>query len=346
MARKPGFREQLFLDLHEKWYGLLRIRLIVVAASIAVYALTIVCLAPRLGVAVNYIVILPVIVASFAFGLVGGIVSGTLALLMNNSLLILIGLPQFMPENHPVAEIAGIAVGTSMGFLGMHYRRLGREILRRRESEERLRTALADRMLLLRELNHRVKNNLNVIHSLIGLQSGEIADAHCRELLRDLSRRIGSMAFVHDRLNDTPHVGVLQYRRYLPPLVEHILGSYSIDVVDVDFHFDEGLPDIGLSRATSLGLLVNEVIVNALKHAFADIPEPRLLIRAALSNEGVEIIIADNGSGFDPDRVNRGLGFRLIDALVRQLDGRYRYRFEAGTAFLLDLPAETDAVLP
>ena len=113
-----------------------------------------------------------------------------------------------------------------------------------------------------------------IIHSLIGLQSGYLKDAHSVELLNDLSRRIGSMAFVHDQLNDKPYTGALRLNRYIPSLVEHILSSHTTSEIDVIFRIDDNLPEISLSRATTLGLIINEVLINSLKHAFAENHHP------------------------------------------------------------------------
>ena len=336
--KKPFRSEQFVLRTHELWFGKLWVRIIASLISLLIYATAILCLAPALRIAVNYFVIIPVIVCSLAFGIKGGVISGAFGLISNNLLLIIIGLPQYMPENHPVALITGLVLGTTLGILANHYRSLGREIVRRREIDLRLRNALKERTLLLREVHHRVKNNLNVIHSLIGLQSGYLKDAHSVELLNDLSRRIGSMAFVHDQLNDKPYTGALRLNRYIPSLVEHILSSQTTGEIDVKFLIDDNLPEITLSRATTLGLIINEVLINSLKHAFTDTGDQRLQITAVSEGERIKIRINDNGSGFNPETVTKGLGSSLIEALVRQLEGEYGYTLVAGTEFSLEIP--------
>lgn len=338
--KKPFRSEKLVLAAHYQWFGSLKVRIITTAVSVLLYAIAVFNLAPVLGVAVNYFVVLPVIVSSLAFCVGGGFVSGTLALTSNNVLLILHGLQVYMPENHPVAQITGMLLGTTLGILTSHYKNLGREIVRRREIDDRLRFVLKERTLLLREVHHRVKNNLNVIHSLIGLQSGYLKDAVSVELLNDLSRRIGSMAFVHDQLNDKPYSGSLKLSRYIPSLVEHILSSHSQGKYDVLFNIDGNLPDISLSRATTLGLIINEVIINSLKHAFAHRPNPRIQIAVRVEGSRIVVRINDNGPGFDPDKVHPGLGSSLIRTLTRQLEGEFSYTLIAGCEFSLEFPVE------
>ena len=336
--KKPFRSEKLVLAAHYHWFGKISVRIITAAASILLYAVALLCLAPAMEVAVNYFVVVPVIVCSLAFGIAGGTVSGVLALTTNNALLIIRGLPEFMPENHPVAQITGLVLGTTLGILTSHYKNLGREIVRRREIDDRLRSVLKERTLLLREVHHRVKNNLNVIHSLIGLQSGYLKDAASVELLNDLSRRIGSMAFVHDQLNDKPYSGALKLNRYIPSLVEHILSSHSTAKIETVYQLDENLPEITLSRATSLGLIINEVVTNSLKHAFNNNPDPRLQIVMASEGEHIILRISDNGPGYKLESVTTGLGSSLIEALVRQLEGDCGYSLLAGCEFALEIP--------
>jgi two-component sensor histidine kinase len=206
--------------------------------------------------------------------------------------------------------------------------------------DERLRFALKERTLLLREVHHRVKNNLNVIHSLIGLQIGNLKDASSVDLLNDLSRRIGSMAFVHDQLNERPYTGALRLSRYIPTLVDHILASHTAGEVAASYRIDDEIPDLSLSRATALGLIVNEVVVNSLKHAFGSVTNPDLSIKAKSSRDFITLTITDNGPGIHPESVRPGLGFGLIQALARQLEGEYQYITTAGTEFSLSIPVE------
>jgi two-component sensor histidine kinase len=337
---KPFRSENLVLATSTRWFGSLRVRIAAAALSVLLYAAFLLLFVPSAGIAVNYFVILPVIVCSLAFGALGGVISGSLGLFSNKLLLALRGFPEHMPANDIAAAVSGLLIGTTLGILANHYRNLGREILRRREVDERLRWALKERNLLLREIHHRVKNNLNVIHSLIGLQIGNLRDAASVDLLNDLSRRIGSMSFVHDQLNEKPYTGALRLHRYIPSLVEQILNSQTWAPVLRSFSVDESLPEIPLSRATSLGLIINEVVVNSLKHAFADTAEPKISIFAVPLGGDIVIRVVDNGCGFNPSSVQEGLGFGLIAALARQLDGEYRYTVVSGTEFTLTIPAK------
>ena len=334
--------EQRILKYYRLWYEGRRLRFVVFAIVLVFYILFFLALAPQLGIAVNYLVLLPVISCSLSFGFVGGVVAGTLGLPANLTMLSILGLVRYMPENHIVAEAAGILLGVTLGSLGGHFRSLGMEILRRREVEERLRGLLKERSLLLREIHHRVKNNLNVIHGLIGLQSGHLTDPECAAKLTSLSSRIYSMSMVHDQLNDLPYGGTLRLSRYIPPLFGHIVHANGHDGVESICRVNDGLPEISLSRATTLGLIVNEVVSNAMMHAFEGLHRGSVELSLGVDTGRYILTVRDDGVGYGGEESRMQLGGSLIRVLSKQLGGRFSYDTGEGTVFTLNFPVESE----
>jgi glucose-6-phosphate-specific signal transduction histidine kinase len=167
---------------------------------LAAYAALFYFLGDRLGVSANYFVILPVLVSALCFGTVGGIVGGLLGLPANLALFALIGHLEYSPESKPIAEVSGILVGFAFGYLADFFKKLEAEIRRRRAAELRLVLALEEKELLLRELHHRVKNNLTIIKSLVQLQRNRSSDPEFLESTDQLIGRIFSISLVHDLL--------------------------------------------------------------------------------------------------------------------------------------------------
>lgn len=326
------------LHLHRLWYSRQFLRRVVFVLTLVIYVTLFLCLAPILGIAVNYLVLLPLIAGSFTLGIFGGLITGTLGLASNLLMLRLLNLAQYAPDNWIVAQISGVLLGLVLGFFGEHFRFLGQEILKRIDTEEKLQKALNERTLLLREIQHRVMNNLNIIHSLIGLQRTQINDRQSIDSLEELSRRIGSMAIVHDQFSESSNVGVLAIPDYIRALVVRILDSYDADDVRVSYEVDDDDSVISLSRATPLGLLINEIISNSIKHGFSGIDSPSIDIGARRDGGNYILTIRDNGTGFSVEDSPRGLGLVLVDTLARQLGASYEFLCDKGTAVTLQIP--------
>jgi hypothetical protein len=147
-----------------------RRRFLTLAVSITLYSASVLALGSTVRVSTNYFVLLPVIIASVGYGLYAGLASGALALPANLLLYAIIGHPEFSPESKLIAELSGIILGTILGYLSDYHRKLDAERRLRKETEAELTRTLRDREALFREVHHRVKNNLNLVKSMINLQ--------------------------------------------------------------------------------------------------------------------------------------------------------------------------------
>ncbi len=214
------------------------------------------------------------------------------------------------------------------------------DITDRKLADEEVRARLAEKDVLLREIHHRVKNNLQVIASLLNLQRRQLTDEAARESLEDSRQRVRSMALVHENLYRSHDLSKLDFGVYLRQLMRDLLRSYGASAIDLDIAVAEGPLDV--DTAVSAGLLVNELAANALRHAF---PDGKGALRIELSHVegGRRLIVSDDGVGlpqdFDPES-SKGLGLHLVLSLADQLGTRLAWGKSAlgGAEFTVSLP--------
>lgn len=217
-----------------------------------------------------------------------------------------------------------------------HESRLLRSI---KQKADELAAALADKDVLFQEVHHRVKNNLQVISSLLTMQSLHVRDDVARNALKDALDRIHSMGLVHQTLYERNLAANVDLARYFGRLAEALAGSYGLGrdgiVVEV-----EASGTLELERAVPLGMLTNEALSNALKHAFTDGQQGTVRVSLHRADGRWCLVIEDNGSGIAAEP-GRGIGLGLIRALARQLGGGVTIApgQRAGTCVTVDFPA-------
>lgn len=199
----------------------------------------------------------------------------------------------------------------------------------KKESQRKLLDSLHEKEVLLKEVHHRVKNNLQIISSIFNLQK-QYVDDHPRalELLRDSQDRIRSMSFIHESLYQTKNFSHVDLATYIDGLTRNLMMSYSLSG-KVELVKDLQPVELVLDQAIPCGLILNELISNSLKHAFSDGSAGRIHITLNAQGQRVEIGIADDGpglpEGFDQDR-DSNLGLQLVHTLIEQLDGHIERR--------------------
>ena len=210
-----------------------------------------------------------------------------------------------------------------------------------RERHERgLKTALERHQTLLTEMNHRVKNSLSIIASMLHLQAGEVGDAELTKHLDEASHRVAAVARAHEQLYSGSDIDRMDIGKY----VEKVCKDLDATASRYDLHTDveEGI-EIATDRAISSALIVNELITNAAKYAYQDRPNGRIWVRVARADHNHFMIsVRDEGvglpTGFDPHKV-KGLGMRIITAFTQQLSGTVVVRAtEPGTEFVVSIP--------
>jgi PAS domain S-box-containing protein len=202
------------------------------------------------------------------------------------------------------------------------------DISERKAADEKIRGSLEEKDVLLREVHHRVKNNLAVISSLFYLQSNYSTDAAVARLLQESQDRVRSMALVHESLYRSTNLTAVEFRDYARGLAEHLIATYHATSGPVRLKLEMQPIALTLEQAIPCGLLLNELVTNALKHAFVEARAPELTITGRCTPDGrCEIGVHDNGVGVPEDLAgDRTFGLRLIRLLGTQLDAEVSIR--------------------
>lgn len=227
--------------------------------------------------------------------------------------------------------------GAPLGMMGSFL-----DITPRKVAEEGLRASLREKEVLLRELHHRVKNNLQIISSMMYLQSERIADGEARELFIENQDRIRSMVLVHEQLYQSESLDTVEMKEYLEGLLSALSGVYVADSRVVNFSLDAGGVSLDVDQAITCGLIVNELVTNSLKHAFAGRKEGKVEIEVRSDGQsGVHLTVRDDGQGLpDGFRVEdtKSLGLKIVDRLVGKLGGSMDVEVDGGARFRISFP--------
>ncbi len=187
--------------------------------------------------------------------------------------------------------------------------------------------------ILLKELHHRVKNNLQVIYSLLNLQKRRVRNKESNELIRSMQNRIQTFALVHSNLHNTQEFEFVNVKEYIETLVAHLIlvFQHEEDIpVTIQVDIDTEL-QLSLEKITSFGLILNEIISNAFKYAFTHVKNGILTIRVQRQGDSICIVISDNGPGKEADLTDSGqLGMKLITLMCKQMDATHEMRAEGG----------------
>jgi PAS domain S-box-containing protein len=217
---------------------------------------------------------------------------------------------------------------------------VGLDVTDRRTAEDRARATLKEKDVQLKEIHHRVKNNLQVISSLLNLQQNTVSSKESRDLLRESQSRIRSMGLIHEQLYQSDTPGAILLEEYVRSLTRELFRSYGASGISLTLEIEE----LRLSAETMVpcGLVINELVSNALKHAFPAGRTGTIHCRAMrTSKDRVALSVADDGVGLPGDldvRTTSTLGFQLVNMLVKQLRGTMDIVRGDGTTFLITFP--------
>lgn len=216
------------------------------------------------------------------------------------------------------------------------------DISDRKQAENKIADSLREKEVLLREIHHRVKNNLQVICSLLNLQLRSLSDPTTRELLRESQNRVRSMALIHEKLYQSKNIASINLAEYINDLGNNLLSSYQIRPVQITLVTEiDSTIYLDVDTAVPCGLILNELISNACKYAFEPETKGEIFIKA-IKNENQELvlIVADNGKGLSQDiglDNIKTLGLQLVKSLTNQLRGKIIIKRNDGTQFYLTL---------
>ena len=194
--------------------------------------------------------------------------------------------------------------------------------------------------ILMKELHHRVKNNLAIVSSLLSMQSNRLEDKNAAKAVREGQMRVQAMSLIHQRLYKTDDVSTVNIKDYFTELAESLMQAYGHTPDDFDLTIEVENPALDVDLAIPLGLIVNELITNSFKYAYEGIERPTLYISLKNDKE-ITLKIQDNGIGIDEKLVSQksnSFGQKLIKGLSKQLRGTYKFENNQGTYFELSFP--------
>jgi len=216
------------------------------------------------------------------------------------------------------------------------------EVAERSKAETELRLALEQKEVLLKEIHHRVKNNLQVISSLLSLQSIHIGDQQLAAHLSDSQRRVRAMALIHEKLYQSKDLSRIDFHEYLRSLLADLTHSLADSDRDITLTVEAEPLQLELDAAVPCGLIVSELVSNAFKHAFPNSSGGAIRVGLYTDRDQVKLSIADNGIGF-PEEVNvraaDTLGLQLVQSLVEQLEGTLALECSDGSTFVITFPS-------
>ncbi|MCH2223288.1 MAG: tetratricopeptide repeat protein [Crocinitomicaceae bacterium] len=203
--------------------------------------------------------------------------------------------------------------------------------------------SIEEKETLLKEIHHRVKNNLQIMKSLVRLQQAEVESNHERELLLDFEQRVSSMALVHESLYKSGELARIDVKDYYQKLIDELVSAYKLEqIISTNVIID--IDDLGVDTLLPLGMLTNEIISNSLKHAFDKEVEGVLSVELTKIDEDCyRLFIGDNGKGFNFEVAGSkvgSLGIELIQTLVDQLDGTFSYNNDNGSYYCIEFKSQ------
>ncbi len=252
--------------------------------------------------------------------------------------------------------------GKAFGFIGLESQRMDKtwsvdivvllrmvgdilaNALERKRVEEQLNASLREKEVLLKEIHHRVKNNMQVISSLLNLQSSRIQNKEIFEMFKESQDRIRSMSLIHERLYQSGDLARIDFSHYIQNLANHLFQSYRIDPDAVSLKTNVGDVSLDINKAIPCGLIINELVSNSLKYAFPQVKgkdkkkTQKGEIHISLSSDDgqVRLIIQDNGVGLPEDldiETADSFGLQLVTALVAQLNGKIEIKKKPGATY-------------
>jgi PAS domain S-box-containing protein len=213
------------------------------------------------------------------------------------------------------------------------------DITDRKSAEEQIRTSLLEKEILLKEIHHRVKNNLQVVASMLSLQSRYLDDQKAKAMFEDSRRRVESMSLIHEKLYRSKDLAKIDFREYVRDLVSNVTALNAGSSGRVQIVEDIGEVVLDVNKGIPCGLIINELLSNALRHAFPEGQGGKIVIGMRGDGSGrIALTVRDNGMGF-PDQIDfrktKSLGMQIVISLVSQLEGTIELDKSEGSAFTM-----------
>ncbi|QLE44524.1 PAS domain S-box protein [Nostoc sp. C052] len=211
------------------------------------------------------------------------------------------------------------------------------DITEQKQAEEKIKASLKEKEVLLKEIHHRVKNNLGIVSSLLQMQCRRTQDSVVTAILRDSQNRIASIALVHEKLYRSQDLADIDFAQYIPDLTTHLFDSYNVSSSKIKLKIQVDNASLDIETAIPCGLIINELVSNALKYAFIGNRGGEIQVKFFQQSDRTStLIIRDDGVGlpenFDSKKA-KTLGITLVQGLVKQLRGKLEIDSQQGTQF-------------
>jgi len=210
------------------------------------------------------------------------------------------------------------------------------DITDQKRTEAKIKASLREKESMMREIHHRVKNNLQIVSSLLRLQSRSIKSQTLKDTFEIAQNRIKSMALIHEVLYLSESLDRINFSEYIKRITNHLFTMFSRNAKKIQLELDVGEFYLDIDKAIPCGLIINELVSNAFKHAFPDGESGKIHVKLDNKLDRYTIVVKDNGIGI-PDDVDIGntktLGLQLVNDLVNQIDGSYEIQSDGGTVF-------------
>jgi two-component sensor histidine kinase/CheY-like chemotaxis protein len=220
-------------------------------------------------------------------------------------------------------------------------------IVRRKRTEDQLRVSLSEKEVLLKELYHRTKNNMQIISSMLDIKGSSMPESHFfRTQLKEVELKIQAMSLVHEQLYESENLSMIDLEKYVKDLLQHCIASYSSQMIGISMQFEGESVLVVMEIAVSLGLVLSELITNSLKHGFASDGKGKISIVYSMDDElTLHLTYHDSGKGIEKDAFynsKEGIGLEIVKSTIHdQLKGRYALKDAPG--FTLDIVIPLDS---
>jgi len=211
------------------------------------------------------------------------------------------------------------------------------DITEHKKAENKIKASLKEKEVLLREIHHRVKNNLQIVSTLLALQSSDITDPKILENYRESENRIQSIALIHEKMYQSSDISSIDFTSYIKSLINDLMYSYGADSKNIKAVIDTGNFLLSIETVQPLGLIINELVSNSFKYAFKNRKEGIITVKLEKINSNrFKLTVSDNGVGLPENldfRNTNSLGLQLVNELVKQIDGTIEFNNDGGTEF-------------
>ncbi|MGQ9837173.1 MAG: PAS domain S-box protein [Cyanobacteriota bacterium] len=218
---------------------------------------------------------------------------------------------------------------------------ISEDITEEKRAELQIQAALQEKEILLREIHHRVKNNLQIISSLLRLQADQIKSRKYARVFKDAGSRIQAMSLIHEGLYQSNNLAAVDLKQYLQNLISNLFHSHGVNPESIRASIHAEGIRLSLDDAVLCGLIINELVTNSLKYAFPKGRSGEICIHFSQTRKSTQLCVSDNGIGLPPDfdfKETQSLGLQLVATLTEQLEGKIKLKNKAGTTFIITFP--------